>query len=207
MTHILYLTSSPNGSQSYSNRVAERLLDELRRSHPDARVTHRDLARDPLPHIDEDFVHATRAPDGPRTQRQRDLLARSDALVDELLAADFVVIATGMINFSIPSTLKAWIDHVARAGRTFSYSESGPRGLAIGKQVALIVARGGVYSGDMAPMDFQVPYLQKVLAFMGMTDLHVFEIEGTAYGVETAEKAVETAAGKIARRCAEAAAA
>jgi FMN-dependent NADH-azoreductase len=204
MTKILYLTSSPSGSHSYSNRVAERLLSELRQGDPNSQVTHRDLARNPLPHIDEDFVYATRAPGGPVTQRQRDLLALSNTLVDELLTADFVVLATAMINFSIPSTLKAWIDQVARAGRTFRYGEHGAQGLVTGKRVALIVAKGGVYSGDLAPMDFQTPYLQRVLGFLGMTNVQVFEVEGTAYGAEAAEQAVEAAFGKISQRCAEA---
>jgi len=207
MTNILYLTSSPNGSVSYSNRGAARLLDELRREYPGASIKHRDLATDPLPHIDEDFVAATRRSEGPRTDRQHKLLALSDSLVDELLAADVVVIAVGMINFSIPSTLKSWIDFVARAGRTFRYGANGAEGLATGKKVILVAASGGVYSGDGAAMDFQVPYLRKVLGFLGMTDVSVFEVEGTAYGPEVAEKALETASAAIQRRCAEAAAA
>lgn len=207
MTNILYLTSSMNGSASYSNRAAGHLLDQLRREYPDAAITHRDLARDPLPHIDEDFVIATRSAEGPQTPRQRELLARSDALVDELLAADIVVVAAGMINFSIPSTLKSWIDYVARAGRTFRYDADGPHGLATGKQVIVVVARGGVYSGDGAAMDFQVPYLRKVLGFLGMTDVTVFEVDGTAFGPEAAEQALQAATGAIHRRCAEVAAA
>ena len=98
------------------------MLAELRSRNPGATVTVRDLAREPLPHIDDDFVAATRAPNGPQTDEQRALLAQSDALVDELFAADVIVIAAPMINFTIPSNLKAWIDYVARAGRTFSYS-------------------------------------------------------------------------------------
>src|SRR5204863_8226857 len=107
---------------------------ELKKSHPGATVITRDLARDPLPHIDADFLQAARTAEGPQTDTQRAILARSDALVDELLAADIIVIAAPMYNFSIPSTLKAWIDYVCRAGRTFSYSEKGPEGLAKGKR-------------------------------------------------------------------------
>src|SRR5437764_12846878 len=119
--NILYLTSSARGSASYSNRVATQVLDELRARNPGASVITRDLARDPLPHIGDDFVAATRSPNGPQTDAQRALLARSDGLVDELFAADVIVIAAPMINFTIPSNLKAWIDHVARAARTFRY--------------------------------------------------------------------------------------
>lgn len=203
MTDILFLTSSLNGSASYSNRAAASLIDQLQQEYPGAAVTHRDLAQDSLPHIDEDFVAATRSAGGPQTERQRALLERSDALVDELLAADIVVIAAGMINFSIPSTLKSWIDYVARAGRTFRYGPDGPQGLATGKQTILVVARGGVYSGDDAAMDFQVPYLRKVLGFLGMTDVTVFDVDGTAFGTDTAERSLEAAGNAIRQRCAE----
>ena len=198
--NILHITSSGRGSQSYSNRVATRVVEELRDRNPGATVTSRDLAGSPLPHIDEDFVTATRAPNGPQTDKQRETLALSNALVDELLAADMVVIATPMINFTIPSNLKAWVDYVARAGRTFSYSEAGPKGLVTGKQVIVVAARGGVYSGNPA-LDFQVPYLKSVLGFLGMTDIEVLEVEGTAYGPEAAEKAVEAASSRMHANC------
>jgi len=165
-----------------------------------ATVTTRDLAREPLPHIDDDFVAATKSAAGPQTDAQRAQLAVSDKLVDELLGADMVVIAAPMINFTIPSNLKTWIDYVARAGRTFSYSEKGPQGLVTGKQVILVVARGGVYS-DKPAYDFQVPYLKNVLAFLGMTDVEVIEVEGTAFGPEVAEKAVAAATAKLSAQC------
>ncbi len=199
--NILYVTSSSRGAQSYSNRVAQNVLDELRARGPGARVTVRDLAREPLPHIGDDFVAATRSPNGPQTDEQRALLARSDALVDELLAADLIVIAAPMINFTIPTNLKAWIDFVARAGRTFRYSEKGPQGLVTGKQVIVVAARGGVYSGAGTALDFQLPYLKSVLGFLGMTDVEVLEVEGTAYGPEAAEKAVMAATAKLHTQC------
>jgi FMN-dependent NADH-azoreductase len=177
------------------------VLDELAARNPGATVTVRNLAAEPLAHIDDDFVAATRSPNGPQTERQRALLAQSDALVDELFAADIVVIAAPMINFTIPSTLKAWIDYVARAGRTFSYSEAGPKGLVTGKHVIIVGARGGVYSEAAAPLDFQVPYLKSVLGFLGMTDVEVLEVEGTAYGPEAAEKAVAAATARMHARC------
>jgi FMN-dependent NADH-azoreductase len=198
--NILHVTSSARGAASYSNRVAAQVIAELQRREPGATVTTRDLARDPLPHIDEDFVAATKSPAGPQTEQQRRQLAQSDALVDELLAADIVVIAAPMINFSIPSNLKTWIDYVARAGRTFSYSEKGPQGLVTGKQVILAVARGGVYSQNPA-FDFQVPYLKNVLGFLGMTDVEVLDVEGTAFGPDVAEKAVVAANAKLHSRC------
>jgi FMN-dependent NADH-azoreductase len=199
--NILHVTSSSRGNASYSNRVAGHVLDELVARSPGATVTVRNVATDPLPHIDDDFVAATRSPNGPQTERQRALLAQSDVLVDELFAADVVVIGAPMINFTIPSTLKAWIDNVARAGRTFSYSEAGPKGLVTGKHVIVVGARGGVYSEAAAPFDFQIPYLRSVLGFLGMTDVEVLEIDGTAYGPEAAEKAVTAATAKMRTQC------
>lgn len=198
--NILHVASSPRGSASYSNRVAAQVLDELRSRTPGATVAVRDLAREPLPHIGDDFVAAIRAPDGPQTDAQRALLAQSDALIDELLAADVVVIGAPMINFTIPSNLKTWIDYVARAGRTFSYSEKGPQGLVTGKHVIVVAARGGIYP-DGAALDFQLPYLKSVLGFLGMTEVEVLEVEGTAYGPEAAEKAVAAATAKMHAQC------
>jgi len=199
--NILHIVSSSRGNASYSNRVASNVVDELVRRDPDATVTVRNVATDPLPHIDDDFVTATRSPNGPQTERQRALLAQSDVLVDELFAADVVVLGAPMINFTIPSTLKAWIDNVARAGRTFSYSEAGPKGLVTGKQVIIIGARGGVYSEAAKPLDFQIPYLKSVLGFLGMTEVEVLEVDGTAYGPEAAEKAVTAATAKMLTQC------
>jgi FMN-dependent NADH-azoreductase len=197
MSDILYVTSSPRGGDSYSNRVAARVLDELEQAHPGARVVVRDVARDPLPHIDEDFVAAIRGPEGPQTPQQRAIVGRSDQLVDELLAADIIVIAAPMYNFGIPSTLKAWIDYIARAGRTFRYGEKGPEGLVKGKKVILIQSRGGIYSsGPAQAMDHQGTYLRSVLGFLGVTDIESIDVEGVAYGPEAAEKAV---AGGIVR--------
>jgi FMN-dependent NADH-azoreductase len=197
--NILHISSSSRGDASYSNRVAAQVLDELRNRNPGATVTVRNLASEPLPHIDDDFVAAIRT--GAETERQRALLAQSDALVDELLGADIVVIGAPMINFTIPSNLKTWIDHVARAGRTFSYSEAGPKGLVTGKHVIIVAARGGVYSEAGKALDFQLPYLKSVLGFLGMTDVEVLEVEGTAYGPEAAEKAVTAATAKMRTRC------
>lgn len=195
MSNILFVTSSPRGNASYSNQIANRVIDELRQADPAASVTVRDLAQNPLPHIDDDFVAATRGPNGPETDRQKQILAQSDVLVDELFAADTIVIAAPMINFSVASTLKAWIDYVARGGRTFRYSEAGPEGLVTGKRVIVVSASGGIYSsGGSTAFDSQVPWLRNVLGFLGMTNVEFIRIEGTAFGPEAAEKAVQRAA-------------
>jgi FMN-dependent NADH-azoreductase len=193
MSRILYVSSSPRGSASYSNRVAANVIRELQQANPQTTVTVRDLAQDPPPHIDVDFVAATRSADGPRTERQRAILAQSDALVAELFAADIIVIAAPMINFSVATTLKSWFDYIARAGRTFSYSEAGPKGLVTGKRVIVVSASGGVYSGENAAFDFQVPWLRNMLGLLGMTDVDVIRIEGTALGPEAADNALERA--------------
>jgi uncharacterized protein YjiS (DUF1127 family) len=126
MCNILYVSSSPRGSASYSNRVAARVIDELRQANPQSTLTVRELAQEPLPHIDADFVAATRNAGGPSTDKQRAVLTKSDALVDELLAADIVVIAAPMINFSVSTTLKSWFDYVAR-GRQGTRASRRPR--------------------------------------------------------------------------------
>ena len=193
MTNILLLTSSPRGAASHSNRVAAQVVEELRRANPHSKVTVRDLAKNPLPHIDEHFVTAVFAPTDRLNASQGERLAVSDILIDELMAAAIVVIAVGMINFGIPSSLKAWIDHVTRAGRTFRYGEGGPRGLLTGKRVILVEAKGGIYSeGPRRELDHVTPYLLQLLAFLGMTDVRVIGIEGTSLGPAAVEKAVAT---------------
>ena len=181
--------------------MAAGVLEELRRVHPQASVIVRDLAKDPVAHIDEDFVTGIFVPSDRLNAEQRERLAQSDALIDELLAADVVVIAVAMINFGIPSTLKAWIDHVSRAGRTFQYGECGPRGLVTGKRVILVEAKGGIYSeGPRRELDHVTPYLLQLLAFLGMTDVKVIGIEGTSLGPEAADPARARRIGAEGRR-------
>jgi FMN-dependent NADH-azoreductase len=191
MNEILCVTSSPRGDTSYSNLVAARVLREIRAVQPHANVTIRDLAHNPLPHIDDDFVTATRSVAGARTERQRALLDQSDILVNELIDADTIVIASAMINFGVPSTLKTWIDYVSRPGRTFEYTELGEQGLLKGRKAVLVLARGGVYSGPLNGRDHQESYLRTVLNFLGITDIETIVIEGVALGPEAAEKALE----------------
>jgi FMN-dependent NADH-azoreductase len=187
---ILYITSSPRGAASYSNKIGGQVLQELRLAHPNAPVVVRDLAREVLPHVDENFAAGMAQPFETRTPAQRTAATRSDILIDELLAADIIVIAVSMISFTIPSTLKAWVDHVTRRGRTFVYGENGPQGLVTGKRVILVQAKGGVYSGSMRPYDFLAPYLKHMLGFLGMSDMRVIDIEGTALGADMAEWAL-----------------
>ena len=198
MSNILYVNSSPRGSASYSNQVAESVIRGLHEKNPGATLTVRDLAQAPLPHIDDDFVSATRSPDGPRTDRQRGILAISDALIDEVLAADILVIAAPMINFSVSSTLKSWIDYIARAGRTFSYSEAGPRASSPARRGVIIVsASGGIYSGANAALVAGAGACGTSLPSSEITDVEVIRVEGTALGPQAAE--ASTCAGERAQ--------
>ena len=204
MRHILFVTSSPRGWQSYSQRIARGIVDDLKIQDPSAQVVVRDLTKQPLPHASEDFAIGRNSPSDQRSEAAVRALALSDVLVDELAAADVVVIAAPMHNFGIPSALKAWIDHIVRPGRTFTYSKKGPRGLLEGKKVVLVLARGGVYAnGPMQPFDFQEPYLRTVLGFIGLTDVDVVRIEAVALGAEAVKAALASAtaqAGELVRK-------
>lgn len=198
MSNILLLLSSPRGDASLSTRVARKLVDRLKAEHPGATVTVRDLAGDPPPHLGADFLGGMGAAAEARSPAQAEAIDRSDVLVDELMAADQVVIASAMVNFGLTTPLKSWFDHVLRAGRTFRYTEAGPEGLAKGKTAYLVHARGGIYSdGPMAANDFQEPYLRALLAFIGITDVHAVTVEGVAFGPEAAEKALAAALGRV----------
>jgi FMN-dependent NADH-azoreductase len=193
MSSILLLTSSPR-AESLSTTIASDLAGKLKAQQPGSVVVRRDLAANPLPHIDDLFTAAIRKPADARTAQEAEAVKTSDSLVDELLAAETIVIGTGLINFGIYSSLKTWIDNVARAGRTFTYTENGPVGLATGKKVYVVLASGGVYSqGPAAPMNHAVPYLKSVLGFLGITDVETIYVEGLAFGPEAAEKAIGAA--------------
>jgi FMN-dependent NADH-azoreductase len=194
MKNILLIQSSPSGSKSYSQRVADSIVNEIKDRYPRTKITFRHLAQDPLPHVGPAFVSALSAKPEELTAAQSEALALSDALIGELVTADVIVLAVPMHNFGIPSTLKAWIDHVVRAGRTFTYSEGGPEGLLKDKRLILVLASGGVYSnGPAKQLDFQEPYLRAVLGFIGLTDIEVVRVEGVAISTIGAEKAVATA--------------
>src|SRR5690606_34915671 len=198
MSSILLVTSSPRGNESLSSKFAIDLANQLADRLPSAAIVHRDIGTHPVPHLDEVTTTAIRKPAEARNAEEAAAVAYSDQLVDELLAADAVVIATGLINFNIYSTLKSWIDNVARAGLTFRYTESGPVGLATGKKVYLVLAAGGVYSdGPAAGMNHAVPYLKTVLAFLGMTDVEVVPVEGLAFGPDAVDKALANVQAQI----------
>ncbi|MBT9392353.1 FMN-dependent NADH-azoreductase [Hymenobacter sp. NST-14] len=179
--HILNVVSSPRGAASYSIKLGNAILDKLQAANPGSTVTTRDLATSPFPQLEEAKLTALFTPPANRTPEQQQAALHSDDAIAELQAADVIVIGAPLYNFGIPSTLKAWVDHIARAGITFRYTESGPEGLLKGKKVYVAMSSGGVYSeGPAAGYDFVAPYLKAVLGFLGMTDVTVFRVEGTA---------------------------
>lgn len=180
MNTLLQLNTSIQSEQGESSRLAARLAARWREAHPGGRVVVRDLARDPVPHLSAERFAAFLAQPGERDPRQRAIVAASDALIAELRAAETVIIGLPFYNFAVPSTLKAYIDHIARAGVTFRYTAQGPVGLLTGKQVYVAAARGGVHAGTAS--DTQSAYLRQILAFLGMTEVEFVYAEGLALG-------------------------
>src|SRR5579862_6503966 len=177
MKNILLIESSPRGNDSYSHQAARSIVNELQARNPGAKAVVRNLGENPPPHVGLPFITGMYAAPEQRTADQSKALALSDTLIDELFAADTIVVAVPMHNFGVPSTLKAWIDHISRAGRTFSYGANGPQGLLKGKHAILVLASGGVYSnGQMKAFDFTEPYLRAVLGFLGVTDVDVVRV-------------------------------
>jgi FMN-dependent NADH-azoreductase len=200
MLNALVLESSllPSG-MSVSRRVGGELVDALQSAELGLNVIRRDLAADPLPHIGLDLMAGSMSPPESRTEAQAHAVAVSDTLIGELFAADYVVIEAPMYNFTIPSTLKAWIDNVAIAGKTFRYGADGrPEGLVTGKRVFLIVTRGGAYSeGPMAAFNFTDPYLRAALGLLGMTDVTIVTAEMQKMGPEAAAQGDAQASREI----------
>jgi FMN-dependent NADH-azoreductase len=198
MTHILMLLSSPRGEDSISTKVAKALADRLT-SEPGATLRVRDLAAEALPHIDSAYTVGRFLPPDQRTPAQAEAATRAETLIEELMAADVLVIAAAMNNFAPSSTLKAWIDHIVWPGRTMIPTHDGPQGMITGKKAYLVAASGGTYSsGPMAPVDFLIPYLKVILGFIGITDVETIRAEGQSAGPEEAEKGVAAAMAQVA---------
>lgn len=198
MSTLLHIDSSARTSGSISRQLTASFTEQWKAKNPGGNVVHRDLASDSLPHLSEALLGAYFTPADNRNAEQAQLIRQSDALVDELLAAETLVIGVPMYNFAPPSTLKTWIDHVFRAGRTFRYTENGPVGMATGKKAIVILSRGGKYSdGPMEAMDFQGKYIKSALAFIGITDVELVIAEGVAMGDESVKQALASAQEKI----------
>ncbi len=185
---VLHIDASARLAGSVSRELSARLADRLSKG---ARIVRRDLAVDPAPFVDEAWVGANFTPEEGRSPEQRAALAGSDALVDELEAAGDIVIGAPIYNFAIPASLKAWIDQVARARRTFRYAENGPEGLLKGKTAWVVIASGGTRLDS--EIDFATGYLRHVLGFLGITDVRV--IDAARWGAKSDEAKAEVYAG------------
>jgi FMN-dependent NADH-azoreductase len=198
MSNLLVINSSLSGEASVSELLVEAVVSQLVRQEPGARVVRRELAGGDVPHLTSETVAGVRGQ--PTTTAEQGARGLSDRLIAELRAADTIVIGAPMYNFSIPSTLKAWFDHVLRAGETFSYSEAGPKGLLTGRRVVVVEARGGLYSeGPAQALDFQEPYLRQLLGFIGLTDVTFIRAEKIGYGPDARDQAIAAARAEIAR--------
>src|SRR6267142_2794601 len=193
--NILQINSSLYSAKGQSSRLADEFVATLRAEIPDAELVVRDLAKEPVPHLDETRFQACITPKDARTDEQKAIVAYSDALIDELRRAEVIVLGLPMYNFGVPSQLKSWIDHVARSGETFKYSEKGPVGLLTGKKAYVLAARGGLYAGT--PADTQTAYVRLFLGFLGITDVEFVYAEGLAISAESREKALAAARAKI----------
>ena len=182
---LLHLDSSALTGNSVTRELTAAIVARWQDKLPQLQVEYRDLDSQPLPHLTA------------RSMTQADPTEAADAArtMEQFLAADVVVIGAPMYNFSIPSTLKAWIDRVAVAGKTFRYTEKGPQGLAGGKKVIIASGRGGIHTD--APTDFQEPYLRQVFGFMGVTDIEFVRAEGVAYSPQHRSEAIAGALASI----------
>lgn len=192
---LLQLDSSPLGSHSVTRELGAAVVAQWRSEQPGLSLSYRDLAADPLPHWTP-LPAASVADLAPDVRAE---VERNEAVLQEFLQADVIVIGAPMYNFGIPSQLKAWVDRIAVAGRTFRYTAEGPQGLAGGKQVIVVSGRGGFYAGTpRQSADFQESYLREVLGFLGITDIAFVRAEGIGFGSEQRSASLAAAHAQIA---------
>lgn len=190
MAHILHIDSSPRGERSHSRKLTHRFITDWKNAHPQDTVTYRDLGHHPVPHVDESWIAAAySAPDTHSPEQQR-AISVSDTLVDELLAADRYVFGIPMYNFSVPSTLKAYIDQIVRVNRTFAVNEQGYQGLVNGKKMLVITSSGGSYKPGTptAGYDFQEPFLKAIFGLIGITDITFIHADNMDMGGDEGRK-------------------
>jgi FMN-dependent NADH-azoreductase len=195
MKTLLQIRSSIFSGGGQSSRLAERFVAAWRASNPGGKVIVRDLATDPVPHLDAARFGAFLAKPEERTPAQQAVVDYSDALIGELKRADVVVLGLPMYNFGLPSTLKAYFDHIGRAGETFKYTEKGPVGLLTGKKVYVFATRGGMYAGT--PNDTQAPFIRTFLSFIGMDDIEFVYAEGLAISEASKQQSLARAEAAI----------
>ncbi len=191
--NVLHIDSSIFGSQGVSSQLSARLLERL--GAKGATITSRSFAEQPVPHLDGAHLTALMTPVTDRSAEQQALADYSDRLIAEVQAADLLVIGVPMYNFTVPSMLKSWFDHIARAGVTFRYTANGPEGLLKGKKAVLLFSRGGLYLGT--PADSQSGFVTSFLNFIGITDIEKVYAEGLSMGEEPRTKALTAAHAAI----------
>lgn len=196
MKKLLQINASMFSSNGQSSRLADRFVAALRERNVDFELRVRDLANEPVPHLDAGRFQAFLASPEARTPEQADVVEFSDRLIAEIREADVVVFGLPMYNFGIPSTLKAYFDHIARAGATFRYTKNGPQGLLGGRKVYVLAARGGYYAGT--PRDSQTGYMRDFLAFLGMDDVEFVYAEGLNIDEASKEAALAEAGQRLA---------
>ena len=197
MRNVLFVSSSLMGENSKSRQVGAEIVSRV--AGPRAKVVERHLTPDNIPHLTLETLGALGAAADQRTPAQTAAVQFADGIIEEVEAADVIVIGAPMYNFSVSSTLKAWFDHVARAGRTFKYTANGPEGLLKGKKIYVVASRGGYYTGESPArvMDFQEPYIRGFWSFLGVTDMNFVYVEGQAIGAEAAAKGVADAIAAV----------
>lgn len=179
MKRILHLISSIQGSQSYSINLGKAIVEKVIEKYPGSTVEELNLLDLEIPHLNPAILQSMVTPGDQLTVEAKESVRYSNAAVKQLMASDIIVIGAPLINFTIPTTLKSWIDHITRPGITFSYDQNGPVGMVTGKKVYVAMSSGGVYSeGPSKANDFVAPYLKAFLGFLGMNDLTVFRAEG-----------------------------
>ncbi|MCY1532492.1 FMN-dependent NADH-azoreductase 1 [compost metagenome] len=193
---LLHLDSSILGDSSASRQLSNAVVSAWQAAEPSAQVIYRDLASDALSHLSAASLLAAGTPAELRTAAQQHEAELSESTLEEFLGADAIVIGAPMYNFALPSQLKAWIDRVTVAGKTFSYGENGPQGLAGGKKVVIVSTAGGIHSGQPSAAAHE-DYLKFVLGFVGITDIQVVRAEGLAYGEEPRAAAIKAAEQQV----------
>jgi FMN-dependent NADH-azoreductase len=191
MMRILHVSCSPRGRAAESDRLARRIIGHLLEREPSAIVIDRPVGGGAIPHVDEDYATVLGAPPQPSAPSSAGgSLALSEALIREVEEADVLLIATPMHNFTTPSGLKAWLDHVVRAHRTFRVTGAGKIGALRDRPVLVAISSGGLYSGERARQpDFLTPYLRAILGTIGLHDLTFFSVEGSAFGPDALTEA------------------
>jgi len=192
---ILQIKSSVFNGAGQSSRLADQFAELLRAQNPGAEVTQRDVVADPVPHLDGARAGAFLARPDQRTAAQQAVIDYSDALIAELRRADTLVLGLPMYNFGVPSQLKAWFDHIARAGETFKYTAKGSVGLLTGKKAYVFGARGGIYGSEHS----QEQFVREFLAFIGIADVEFVNAEGLAMGDESRNNSIATAQAAVRR--------